>query len=146
MPSLKHGRAAALDLAITSPQTRDSLRGAAQSIGSAAVAYVVYKRGYLGTAEDCEGQGMDFIPIVAETSGGWGPSAICTFKALAKCILSEHESTETPLQQHLQRTCTAIRRANARAVLRRQPAPALADTAMRDAAALLQESPDAGPN
>ena len=42
------------------------------------------KRSYLYIAEDCATQGLQFRPIVGEPSGGWGPSAMCTFKAIAK--------------------------------------------------------------
>ena len=63
--------------------------------------------------------------MVAETHGGWGTSAMCTLKALAKLATQKFDANATDtdanprLRVHLQKTCTAIRRANARAVLRR---------------------------
>ncbi len=92
---------------------------------------------------DCAAQGISFIPVVAETSGGWGASAMCTFKALAKAAasreLDDAESAVKPrLQRHLEHECTAIRRANARAVLRRAPdAGAYGDEAARSALSFL---------
>ena len=67
-------------------------------------------------------QGFAFIPMVAETSDGWGPSASCVFKAFAKSIDTRSDGDAAHiLQEKLQVLCTAIRRANARAVLRRAP-------------------------
>ena len=65
---------------------------------------------------------MSCIPIVGETSGGWGTSAICTFKSLSKAAsLGDSDEQGKVLHNHLQRIGAAIRRANARGVLRRRP-------------------------
>ena len=45
-----------------------------------------FKRSFLDTAADCQRQGISFIPIVGEPSGGWGPSAVCVFKSLARTV------------------------------------------------------------
>ena len=111
---------AALDLAITSPQRLDAPPEATSSAGAAAEAYERYKREYLHTANDCEAQGHQFRPIVGEPSGGWGPSAMCTFKAIAKArSAGSQEEASSSLAAELQHLCTAVRRANARAVLSR---------------------------
>ena len=85
-------------------------------------------------------QGFQFRPIVGEPSGGWGPSAICTFKAMAKAqAASSYMDESTILSLELQHLCTAVRRANARAVLSR--GGDFADScsaAIADAAALLE--------
>ena len=63
-------------------------------------------------------QGIAFFPMVGEPTGGWGPSAICTFKSFA-----EHQAAGTDrdrgtiLASELQCINIVIRRANARAVL-----------------------------
>ena len=86
-------------------------------------------------------QGFSFIPMVAEPSGGWGPSGLCTLKALARA-----EALVSGLDQgvvfagYLQRLCTAIRKSNARALLRRTvvqdaSGPQLADAAAEAAVA-----------
>ena len=120
LPRWKDGRPAALDLAITNPQRQNVLAEAARTTGAAATAYENFKRTHLQTEEDCLRQGISFIPVVGETSGGWGPSAICTFKALAKAAAQSEEEWQEIFKQHLGLVCTAVRRANARAVLRRQ--------------------------
>jgi len=125
LPSWSGGAPAALDLAITSPQRLDVLRQASLRKGAAAEAYEVYKRNYLDTSAVCTSQGLSFIPMVAEPSGGWGPSGFCTLKALARAAAARSPTGAEPsaiLAERLQRLCGAIRRATARAVLRREAA------------------------
>ena len=125
VPSWTHGQPAAFDVAITSPQRQEALRQAAQQAGSAACAYEGHKRSYLQTEEECRQQGILFIPLVAETSGGWGPSAIRTFAKWAKLSTSRGgaaSSFKAALPQFLERLSVSIRAAKARAVLRRGPA------------------------
>lgn len=106
--------------------------------GAAAEAYERYKRRYLNTAEDCAAQGFQFRPIVGEPSGGWGPSAICTFKTIAKIRSADsHRDAGQILSLELQHLCTAVRRANARAVLTRGRDDSVAHTAVTEAAILL---------
>ena len=109
---------AALDVAITSPHRLDAPPEASTRPGATALAYENYKRNYLNTATDCDAQGFQFRPIVGEPTGGWGPSAVCTFKKLAKAQADlSHEDAGHILAIELQHLCTAVRRANARAVL-----------------------------
>ena len=76
----------------------------------------------LGTDDDCRAQGIAFIPMIAETSGGWGPAAMCTIKRIAKAAAIRADlDPGKVLAAHLASLCTVIRRANARAVLRRSP-------------------------
>ena len=111
---------AALDVAITSPQRLDAPPGAATTAGAAAEAYERHKRAYLNTADDCTAQGFQFRPIVGEPTGGWGPSAICAFKAIARVQATHsHQDASAILASELQHLSTAVRRANARAVLSR---------------------------
>ena len=48
-----------------------------------------WKRTYLQTEEECRQQGVQFVPLVAETSGGWGASAFATFRRMAKLVSSK---------------------------------------------------------
>ena len=144
LPSWTDGSPAALDLAITSPQRQDILGQAALRCAAAAEAYEVYKREYKGTAADCRSQGISFIPMVAEPSGGWGPSAVCTLKALARAAATRSHSGAGPsaiLAEHLQQLCTAIRRASARAILRREVAAEPARCHRQAALAVLGQMP-----
>ena len=133
---------AALDLAITSPHRLDAPAVALTRPGAAAEAYERHKRTYLHTADDCMAQGFQFRPIEGEPSGGWGPSAMCTFKAMATAqAASSYLDESTILSSELQQLCTAVRRANARAVLSRGGDSAdPCSAAVADAAALLESA------
>ena len=114
------GWPAALDLAITSPHRLDAPPEAVTTAGAAAEAYERRKRSHLRTAEDCASQGFQFRPIVGEPSGGWGPSAMCAFKAIARAHAAvSHQDVGSVLASELQHLSTVVRRANARAVLSR---------------------------
>ena len=114
VPSWKQGAPAAFDLAVTS---QASLRP-----GAAAEAYEHFKRRFLDTAAGCQRQGISFIPIVGEPSGGWGPSALCVFKALARSIANTTgRDVAEVLKEHRQALGVFLRQANARAIFRRDP-------------------------
>ena len=77
------------------------------------------------------------MPLVAESSGGWGPTAMATFRRLAKRAGERGGSSSTTkavLPSFLERVCIAIRSAKARAVLRRC-GPCQWDTSPLDTAA-----------
>ena len=120
IPTWEGGSPAAFDLAITSPQRIEVVATAARTAGAAAVQYEETKRTFLNTAEICATQGIQFLPLVAETSGGWGPTGLKTISKLAKrTALVSEQSASVVFSQLLESLCVAIRRANARAVLER---------------------------
>ena len=91
-------------------------------VGAAAEAYEAYKRSFLDTAAVCRAQGIAFVPLVAESSGGWGASAMCTFKRLARAIAIRTDSDPgRVLSANLATLCSNIRRNNARSLLTRAP-------------------------
>ena len=93
---------------------------AARAVGVAAIQYEGTKRQHLNTAEHCRSQNLSFIPLVAETSGGWGPSGLKTISKLAnRTSLISERSASLVFTQLLESLCVAIRWANARAVLKR---------------------------
>ena len=140
VPSWSHGSPAAFDLAITSPHRQDIVLQASTKTGAAAEAYEQFKRLYLDTARDCMRQGIAFIPLIAETSGGWGPAAQCVFKALARSvsIVSGREPSQE-LLEHRQALSILISVANARAIFRRDPGSGIVAMAPDTAARLALE-------
>ena len=70
LPSWDFGSPAAFDFAIVSPQRQDVLSQASQTSGAAALLYEQHKRVYLNTEAECAQQGVLFIPLVAESTGG----------------------------------------------------------------------------
>ena len=143
VPSWTYGQPAAFDLAITSPQRQDTLRQAALEAGSAARSYEDHKRSHLQTEEECRQQGILFVPLVAEASGGWGSSAIHTFSKLARMAARRGVPTSGPkaiMPLFLERLSVAIRSAKARAVLRRCGSLSEPTTQAIDAAATVLAS------
>ena len=139
MPSWFHGQPVAFDLAITSPQRQDALVQAATTKGAGASMYEAHKRSHLDTYEECRQQGIAFIPLVAEPSGGWEASALSTFSKWAKLATKRGGAASSPkavLPQFLERLCVYIRAAKARAVLRRGDAAADQAPSAQDLAAL----------
>ena len=120
LPSWDFGTPAALDFAITSPQRQETLSEASLVAGAAAEHYEAHKRSYLNTGAECTQQGVAFIPMVAESSGGWGSVGLRALRKLAKAgsqrAARDDEAVLGPL---LERLCVVIRSAKARAVLRR---------------------------
>ena len=97
------------------------MASAARTAGAAATQYEDAKRVvFLDTAAVCTAQGISFTPLVAETSGGWGPTGLKTISKLAiRTALISEQSASMVFSQLLEGLCVAIRRANARAVLKR---------------------------
>ena len=108
--------------------------------GHAAAQYEGWKRSYLQTEEECCQRGVKFVPLGAESSGGWGASALATFKRMAK-LASGKEGLSSPKQAvlpcFLERLSVSIRAAKARAVLRRAGADSSADRAVAEGAELV---------
>ena len=82
--------------------------------GAAAADYAQHKRAHLHAATDCANQGITFVPMVAETSGGWDPAALLVWKALARAeAVRTGQRASVVLDRHLQCLSVAIRRAAA---------------------------------
>ena len=111
-----------------------------QGIGHAAQEYEMVKRSHLDTERLCRQQGIVFIPLVAEPSGGWGPTGADTLRRLARA--SDRRGGDelgAGAAQLFQRLSVAIRRATARAVLRRHAERPRAGGALAAAPGLLAE-------
>ena len=85
VPRWKSGAPVAFDFAVTSGLRATNLLASTLDARSATTAYEDYKREHNGTELDCQAQGIQFIPLVAEAVGGsWGTAADKTFAKLAK--------------------------------------------------------------
>ena len=69
------GKPTAFDLAVTGFQRQASLAEAGRQGGAAAAAYATVRMAHLDTASICRGQGLTFVPLVAETTGAWDHAA-----------------------------------------------------------------------
>ena len=120
-----HGPAA-LDLAVTCGLRPGQLPQAAAAEGAWAVGpatdYEARKRAHLNTAQLCAEQGLQFLPIVAEGSGGgWGPTAQKVFAVLGRALAARSGELAAIETDRLgQAMSFTLQRENARAVLRRR--------------------------
>ena len=119
IPMWSFGTPVALDLAITSPQRQSSIRTASLQAGSAARWYEDFKRNYQDTEAQCLAHGVAFLPLVAESSGGWGSSAMKCFRRLAKMTSHNDVDAAASLGALLQGLSVTMRTFAARAVLKR---------------------------
>ena len=122
IPRWQRGPPAAWDFAVTSGLRPDCLSDAVQDPARITTRYEDLKCSYKDTRDACLAQGISFIPMVVEaTGGGWGKSARCVWPKLAKSSsLSRGElATESTCAIHfLQRLSMIVHRGNARACLR----------------------------
>ena len=123
LPRWRSGPPAAWDFAVTSGLRMDLQAAAASGADAVTSRYEGFKRSHQDTHEECQAQGITFIPMVVEAVGGaWGKMARCVWSELAKisCLATGELMTESTcaimLQQRLSMT---LHRENARACLKR---------------------------
>ena len=120
LPTWTHGLPAALDFAITAPQRQGIVGRAAANALAAANEYCDTKRSFESTEAQCNAAGVTFLPMVAETSGAWAPESLAVWKQLAtSTAVRQGRDAAAVLREMLQSLSVTIRRANARACLRR---------------------------
>ena len=117
-----HGRTA-LDFAVTSGLRTCLLTQSASDASAAVNAYATSKRSHLNTEEQCQEEGITFIPMIVDgAGGGWGDDAERVCATLARAIANntsgETSQTSADLYQSLS---LILHREGARAVLRRLP-------------------------
>ena len=120
LPAWVGGSPAALDFAVTAPQRQGTLARAAETALAAATDYSDRKREHQGTDDLCRAVGVTFVPMVAETTGAWAPEAMAVFRHIASATsAASGRDARDILQEILEGAAVCIRRANARAELRR---------------------------
>ena len=123
LPRWVAGAPAALDFAVTCPQQQSQLSSSQHQPLAAAMEYETLKRTHLGTASACQAQGVEFIPMVVESTGAWGPAAQVVLQQMAKAAsLRSGRRASDELRLFLQVAAVTLRVANARAQLRRRAA------------------------
>ena len=120
LPALA-GAPAALDFAVTAPQRQETLVQASQQGAAAATAYAHHKESYLQTGEACRSQGVQFVPMVIESTGAWDPAAMKILKHIAHAAASRAGiDPADSLNQLHQEASVCVRTWRARAALRRR--------------------------
>ena len=114
------GRDAALDVTITHPLQNLTRAGAAVTPGHAAA--VAYDRKVRGAGELCQAEGLAFIPIVAESLGGWHSVAVVQIKKIGSALARHTGQEEAAVVSHLITRCSILlQRGTAALLLNRVP-------------------------
>ena len=100
------GKDAALDVTITLPLKSDNRAGAALTPGHAAS--VTFENKMRGAAELCRAEGLAFVPIVAESLGGFHPVAIEQLKRIASALARHTAQEESEAIHHLLSRCSLL--------------------------------------
>ena len=125
MPRWGDGGPVAFDFAVTSGLRADELQHSATDPSHCVTEYERFKCDYLSTEQQCQQQGLQFMPMVVESHGGsWGPAAKEAFKAIARENANQTGVTLSHAVSDLtQRISTTLERENARAISRRLASP-----------------------
>ena len=115
------GKDAALDVTVVTPIQDSTMPGAANLAGHALT--YAYERKMNGAEADCTRQGIAFLPIVAETFGGWHPDAKREVKKLGAALARHTGQEEGVAVSHLwSRLSILLQRGNAAILGNRNPA------------------------
>ena len=120
LPNWLGGRPAALDVSVISPLQQRTLFEAANTPGHAV--QVGINRKMTSHSSACQSVGVNFIPLIVESLGGWSSEAISTVRAMG-CLQGQRLGTPpSESTRHLfQRLAVALCRGNACLWIRRQP-------------------------
>ena len=111
---------AAIDVTVISTLQHLTLAGAADTPGHALTA--AEERKLVAHLGDCRAWGIQFIPLVAETLGGWSSDAIDTISSIGRLQGQRLGIPPSETTHHLfQRLAIALWRGNATLWVRRQP-------------------------
>ena len=120
LPCWTRGRPAALDLAITAPQRQATLEEASRTPLASANAYVQFKNDFMDTHRQCAEAGVDFIPVVLETTGALSAPAWTVLAQLSRLVASvEGKGRTCVLADALRRVSMVARCCQAQSLLRR---------------------------
>ena len=114
------GQDAALDVTVTNPLKDETRAGAAATPGHGA--NVAYERKMGLSAEQCRAQGIVFLPLAAETFGGWHEVAAAQVKKLASALARHNGQEEGEAISHTwSRLGVLLQRGNAAMMANRIP-------------------------
>ena len=120
LPNWRSGKPAALDVSVISPLQQLTLAEAASSPGHAL--QVGINRKLATHASTCRTAGVDFVPLIVETLGGWSDEAITTIRSIGRLQGQRLGIPPPESTRHLfQRLAVALWKGNAGLWIRRQP-------------------------
>ena len=116
------GRDAALDVTVVNPLQDATVVGAAATAGHALT--FAYERKMTAAAELCRQQGIAFLPLAAESLGGWHQVAEREVKKIASALARNTGQPDGEAAAHLWgRLGVLLQRGNAALLGNRVPAP-----------------------
>ena len=120
IPNWTRGRDSALDVTVTHCLQAATVAEAAVTPGYAAAE--AYRRKMDATAEDCEREGIEFLPLAAESLGGWHPVAVQQVDKLAAALARHTGEEERVVTRHLwQRLAILLQKGNTSLIVNRIP-------------------------
>ena len=125
-PRGNSGKGEALDFAVSSGLQSELFLPVAAAPGLVFQRYEHLKRSFKNTAQSCETQGFNFVPMVFEAhGGGWSPLARATLDWISRNQASCHNDDSAAVSLKIaQRISCTLHRENARAILQRAPVAA----------------------
>ena len=121
VPHWTGGKDAAMDVTIITPIQGATMPGAANTAGHALDH--AYNRKVTGAEEECRRQGIAFLPLVAESFGGWHSGAEKEVKKLGAALARHTGQEEAEAISHLWgRLGILLQRGNAAILGNRVPA------------------------
>ena len=120
VPHWAGGRDAAMDVTVINPLQEATGAGAATTPGHALT--FAYNRTVRGAEEDCRRQGISFIPMAAESFGGWHAAAEREIRKLGAALARHTGQVEGEATRHVwQRLGILLQRGNAAILGNRVP-------------------------
>ena len=120
LPNWAAGRDAALDITVINPLQQATLEGAAREPGHALD--FACQRKIAGVGEDCERQGVAFLPLAFESLGGWHSTAEKEVSKIAQAMARQTGREESECTSHARsRISLLLMRGNASILLNRVP-------------------------
>ena len=90
----------------TDPAEEATVEREAQEPGYAL--YFAHQRKMRGAAEDCQQQGLAFVPLVAESLGGWHDSALAHIRKLGTALALHTGQSDGEASSHLWRLLSIL--------------------------------------
>ena len=125
--NVTEGRDVALDVTVTNSLQAATVTRAATTPGHAA--NEAHERKIRETVEECRQQGIVFVPLAAESLGGWHPVAVMELKRLASALARQTGQEESETVSHMfQRLAVILQRGNSAMLSNRVPSHASPQT------------------
>ena len=114
------GRDAALDITVVNPLQQATVAEAAVTPGHGL--NFAFDRKMRGAADDCERQGVNFIPLAFESLGGWHRTAVQEVKKIAQALARQTGRDESECCSHaISRLSLLLMKGNSAILINRIP-------------------------